>query len=158
MSLITDNYGALIQLERGTIGVDAQFDGGDSVCWTGHYIYFSHLACSVICDEIGKVCFRYSDYFRRFGKTFGYVRHPNIGRKSTYFYKSPWAANISQDQFTGILLFLIKCPDLKESFRLLLHLACWGFLFAHNTVKNNDPNLKFKWPDIVFLDFYSVFF
>jgi len=152
MSLIVDNYGCLIQLERGSIGKDAQFDGGDSICWTGHHKYYSEIAVE---DLHNYMPFTY--YFRRFGKTFGYVRHPSIGRESSHYYKHPWAANMSHEQLIGLILYLHKFPSFKETMRIFVHLMCWGFLFSHNTVKNNDTELKFKWPDVLFLDFYSVY-
>ena len=125
----------------GQIQPDGSIEGGDSVCWQGHYIYLT--------DDMEKFPFR-----KTFEVGFGsYVRHPDPNRTNNGFgayYRNPWDGCISRDQMTGILIGLIGSKDVYGVFRLALHHALRLFLFTYNTIKNgNDPKIaKRKLPDL----------
>jgi len=136
-----DKYGVIGQLEPGET-----IDGGDSLNWCGHLIYLSDEFLS---PEM------YFHFFHDKGKHLGFVRHP-LNKKTHAFYKNPWYANGSKDQITGPLSIIIKYKCYKEAFKFIIHHACWLFLFAYNTVRNNDDTYKWKWPDPTLADIWAM--
>jgi len=137
-----DKHGVLGQIQP-----DGSIEGGDSANWYGQYIYLTQ----------GK---------RRFPKFFevsfgAYVRHPDIDQTNNSFgayYINPWAGCISRDQLTGILAALIGQKEYLASLRLILHHACWLFLFAYNTITNGQVprTTKWKWPDVTLLNIWAL--
>lgn len=138
--LTIDKHGLLGQLEP-----DGGIDGGDTVNWTGHWMYLR--------DEPPLELSYFIYAFR--GGRFGFVRHPLSSRTASH-YNNPWSGNISRDQLTGILATMVKFTNYKEALLLLLHHACWLFLFSYNTVRNNDDSLKWKWPDLTLFDIWAM--
>lgn len=137
-----DKYGIIGQIQP-----DKSVEGGDSACWMGHWIYLT--------DEK-------FPYVKTFEKGFGgYCRHPHP--EQTYngfgaYYKNPWNGCISRDQFTGVLLAVIKQQDHKAMLRIILQHACRAFLFSYNTIKNGtDPKIaKWKLPDLTLFDIWAM--
>lgn len=136
-----DKHGAIIHR------VGSYEDAGDAVNWTGHFTYFT-----------GIVLLPLKLFEKGFG---GYVRHfdPEMtGGGTGAYYLNPWNANISRDQLTGIIGWIIKTKDYWAMVRLILHHFCWLFLFAYNTIQNGkDPKTAdWKWPDITLFDIWSM--
>lgn len=140
MGLTIDKYGVIGQEQR-----DGTIDGGDSVNWQGHRMYLEDKPPMKLKD--------YIEFYR--GKQLGYSRHPHSATTARY-YKNPWSGNISRDQFTGILAALIKNTNRSETLKIMLHHAAWLFMFSYNTVRNGDETLKWKWPDLTFLDMWAM--
>lgn len=141
--LTKDKYGILGQIQP-----DGSIEGGDSACWMGHYVYYTGEAYP---------------YVKTFERGFGaYVRHPH--KDATYsgfgsYYKHPWDGVMSRDQLTGVIGALIRQKERMALLRLILHHACWLFLFTYNTRKNGpDPKeTPWKWPDLTFMDFWATY-
>lgn len=137
-----DKYGAIGQIQP-----DGSVEGGDSACFTGHWVYLTGYD------------FPYVEFFEKgFG---GYVRHPDPAQ--TYYgfgayYAHPWDANVSRDQLTGILMAVIKKQDYKAMLRIIIHHAAWLFLFAYNTRENCVDPKKSKWkiPDPTLFDIWAM--
>lgn len=144
MRFTKDQYGLLGQQQP-----DDRIEGGDSACWMGHYVYLG-----------GDTKF---PYVKTFEKGFGaYVRHPQYSATFNGFgayYKNPWDGVMSRDQLTGVIGALIRQKERMALLRLILHHACWLFLFTYNTRKNgSDPKTtKWKWPDFTFMDFWATY-
>lgn len=140
---IFDKYGIL-----GQIQYDGNVEGGDSVCWMGHYLYLT------------KKKFPFSNTFER---SFGaYVRHPDP--KQTYYgfgayYKNPWDGVISRDQLTGVIAGLISQQDRLALLRVMCHHALSLFLFSYNTRINGQPPTASKWkmPDLTFFNIWALY-
>lgn len=142
-----DIYGIIGQIvERGNT------EGGDSLNWQGHRIYLT--------DDFWMSTEEYDEFFgKSWGPFRGYVRHPKseskYSSKSTGYYKNPWNGTVSRDQLTGVLAALIKDTNYIMALRLLMHHACWLFLFSYNTVRNGN-DLSWKWPDFTGPDIWAM--
>jgi len=139
-----DENGAIGQIQR-----DGSIEMGDSVNWTGHYVYLTNNK-----DKLPFV-----DFFEI--KPGAYVRHPDP--KTTAFgfgsfYHNPWDGCISRDQMTGIIAALIAQKEKMAMLRLLLHHALRLFLFSYNTIQNgtNPKTAKRRFPDLSLFDMMSL--
>lgn len=131
-----DSFGLVGQVQE-----DGWIEGGDSACFTGHYIYLSGADLD------------YARYFE-LGRTGAFVRHPDPGSTFNAFgayYNHAWDGVISRDQLTGILLGLIARNDKAAILRVAIHSLAWLGLFTYNTrINGQDPALsKWKWPDFM---------
>lgn len=144
-----DRYGIIGQVQPA--GSPIEVEGGDSVNWTGHYIYLT-----------GKGDLK---QFRAHqgGKMVdgAYVRHPV--HSSTFnefgaYYQGTWDGVISRDQYTGILLGLLKLGCTKCAKKAVKHHAKRGFLFAYNTRINGQNPWQSKWkmPDFTGPDIWAL--
>jgi hypothetical protein len=127
-----DKYGFIGQIQD-----DGSVEGGDSACWTGHWILLGGEGQSMSKFEV---------------KPGAYVRHPVPEQTNNGFgayYESPWRGCISRDQLTGIMCGLIGEGDCEAMSRLVLHWALSGFLFSYNTIHNGrvPGSEKPKLPD-----------
>lgn len=139
-----DHAGALVQ----QLGADYEYqlEGGDSLNWTGHYVYLGGNAIQ---------CAPRHTYFK---KGTGYVRHPNTGFASSLYYKNFYNGNISRDQYAGLLAYLITDSTLKEKLQALLPRFAWAFLFTYNTIKNSNKPVIGNWklPDLTLFMTWSI--
>lgn len=138
-----DKNGYLMQIQ-----LDGSLEGGDSACWSGHYIYFSKNTLNLN--------MRYFEIYPG-----AYVRHPNPDQTYNGFgayYKNPWNGCISRDQLTGILLGLLKSGDKEAANRLVRHHLKSGMLFSYNTIDNGlSPEVaKWKMPDLTLFDIWAL--
>lgn len=131
----------------GQIQPDGSIEGGDSACWMGHWLYLSREK------------FPYTSVFSTgFG---AFVRHPEKERTNNGFgayYSHPWDGVISRDQLTGILAGVIAEKKRWMALKIILHHACWLWLFSYNTRKNGaDPKkTAWKWPDLTGPDMWAL--
>lgn len=138
-----DKYGIIGQIQD-----DGSIEGGDSACWMGHYVYLTG-------DND-------PDYVTTFEVSFGaYVRHPYPDQTFNGFgahYLNPWNGCISRDQYTGVLLAIIKTGDWKAMLRTMTHHLAWGMLFTYNTIKNgrNPSEARWKLPDLTLMDIWAT--
>jgi hypothetical protein len=127
---------------------DGSLEGGDSVCWTGHYIYLTGEKFPFV-----------GTFEKGFG---GYVRHPDPqSTNSTFgaYYKNPWNGCISRDQLTGIIAAFIRQKESLALIRVTLNHLCRLGLFSYNTIPNgvNPASAKWKLPDVTLLDVWALF-
>jgi len=133
-----DQYGIIGHAYPGGV------EGGDSVCWNGHYKYFSEIDDGVSMRETFEVAFG------------GYVRHPHhhpIYNRFGSYYENAYMGVISRDQKTGVLLGLIAEKDRIGMLRLIANWALKGFLFSNNVVHNGVEPSETKFNLIKF--FYN---
>lgn len=138
----------------GQIQSDGSVEGGDSLCWNGHWLYLTKEA------QIAIPIVRMP--MHRYKVSFGaYVRHPipeftNNGFGA--YYKSPWDGCISRDQFTGLLVGLIAENNKLAMLEVILHWSLRLFLFSYNTKTNGrDPDTThYKMPDFTGPDIWAT--
>lgn len=143
-----DKYGFIGQIQD-----DGSVEGGDSLCWNGHWEFLN----SDSTRPRKKIpMFRYRVGFG------AYVRHP-IARQTNngfgFYYGHAWDGVISRDQFTGLLCGLIAQNERYFLLEVGLHWAKRGFLFAYNTRKNGADPYKTPWklPDVTGPDLWATF-
>lgn len=144
MQLIKDNRGLLVQQVH---WLPTGLDGGDSLCWTGHYFYLTN-------NHRTKY---YREQFEYPGKPGIYHRHPD-----PTFSLYGWASepNVeSRDQLTGRLCYQAKMNDKEALKSSLWRHFLRGMIFASNTMGNGkDPKeAKFKLPDITLFDVWALY-
>lgn len=142
-----DKYNIIGQIQEDGVTVE----GGDSVCWMGHWIYLNNNSDWSVEDFI-------STFEVAPG---GWVRHPH--KEQTYhgfgaFYKGPWQGVISRDQLTGILAGLMKAKSAGPILRLIKQHSKRLFLFSYNTIHNGAPPEQTKWklPDLTLFDIWAM--
>lgn len=146
--------------ENGIIGQiqpEGWVEGGDSVCWMGHWLFLNNGV-----DPQGTAVKNVNDYINFFEvKPGAYVRHPVP--KQTYngfgaHYKNPWNGCISRDQFTGILAALVIGKKYKAMFRIVLHHMTRLMLFSYNNIKNgsNPETANWKIGDLTLFDIWAT--
>lgn len=144
----TDDKGFITHLRS-----DGSMESGDAVNWHGHYLYTFKNAKTAHYKT-------YRDHFK-IGSG-AWVRHFDPKMTDNGFgthYKNPWNGVISRDQLFGILAAVIKFKDIKTLLEMILHHACWLFLFSYNTIDNGkDPKTaKWKWPDPASITVWAVY-
>lgn len=137
----------------GQIQPDGSIEGGDSLCWNGHWEYLNRDS------QRPRRIIDMSQYYVGRG---GFVRHPNPDATFNGFgayYKNPWDGVISRDQFTGLLCGLIAQNKRKLLLVVGLHWALRLFLFSYNTRKNGAPPGETPWkiPDITGPDIWATY-
>lgn len=133
-----DIYGIIGQIQPA--GSKIEVEGGDSVCWQGHWIYLNDGK-----DPGGVVVTNADEYVEFFEEGFGgYVRHPDPEMTNNGFgvyYTSPWSGCITRDQYTGVLANLMFVSSPLPVLRLMFHHMLSLFLFTYATIINGrDPN------------------
>jgi len=139
-----DKYGIVSQIQP-----DGSFEGGDSACFMGHYIYLT--------NDVDKF-----PYVENFEVSYGaYVRH--FDKKLTNngfgaYYRNPYNGCISRDQLTGVLSAIIAKKDVGAMFRLVFHHMLSLFLFSYNTIHNGQKpeDAKWKLPDLTLFDIWAT--
>ena len=144
----TDKYGVIGQIQG-----DGSVEGGDSVCWMGHWLYLNN-------GEVDEWNVDKFIYF--FEVAFGaYVRHPDPTQTNNGFgahYKNPWNGCITRDQLTGILAALIVGKKHYAMFRVVIHHLAWLVLFSYSNITNGvDPKTaRWKIGDLTLFDIWSM--
>lgn len=136
----------------GQIQADGSVEGGDSLCWNGHWEYLNKN------NDRPRRIMLMENYRVGFG---AYCRHPFDGMTNNGFgayYKHPWDGVVSRDQMTGLLLGLIAEQNRRALFRVIIHWSFRFFLFAYNTRKNGADPTKTHWkfPDITGPDMWAT--
>jgi hypothetical protein len=133
-----------LNYEIGQIQPDGSLEFGDSVGWTSAKVYLTN-------DMEYDLSF--------FSVGFGaYVRHPSLLDTFNGFgahYKNPWNGCMSRDQLTALLIALSTQGKYWEVLKIILHHACWLFMFSYNT-RTNGKATGWKWPDLTFFGFWAL--
>lgn len=131
-----DKYGIIGQVQP-----EGWIEGGDSVCWMGHWLYLNGGV-----DPEGKTVTNVDSFIKFFEVSFGaYVRHPDPEMTYNGFgahYANPWNGCITRDQLTGILAALVVGKKYTAMLRLIVHHMAWLMLFSYANIKNGrDPKI-----------------
>ena len=164
--MIKDSEGIIGQPKH---GFPDGVEGGDSLNWQAHYLYFS--------KEIpfrNKLCAAnwYNLQFESKDHKGLYVRHPNP-KASKFGFASycegNWRGVESRDQMTGKLCFFAKAKAKRALWRSFREHCKRGLIFANNTIHNGDNPSdydKTKWsgyakrhklPDLTLFDIWAIY-
>ncbi len=169
--IFRDKTGILVQ-KNGSPGIE--FEGGDSMNWTGHFYSLTDFKSNGMVGAIDQWdCLElYIENFESKEHPGLYVRHPNVAQ-SRYGWASycdgNWRGVESRDQMTGKLCFFTEAEAKGALWRCFKQHLKRGLVFANNTIHNgDDPNdYKYantwkltkvrKFPDLTLFDIWALY-